>query len=46
MTMKKLDNESFVKNAPPKVIEIETKKKNDALHKIQLLEDKLKEFKQ
>lgn len=46
MTMKKLENESFVKNAPPKVIEIETKKKNDALHKIQLLEDKLKEFKQ
>ena len=46
MTMKKLNNESFEKNAPPQVIEIETKKKNDALHKIHLLEDKLKELKQ
>jgi valyl-tRNA synthetase len=46
MTMKKLDNENFVKNAPPQVVESETKKKNDALHKIQILEEKLKELKQ
>jgi len=45
MTMKKLDNETFIKNAPRQVVESEMKKKNDALHKIQLLEDKLKGLK-
>jgi valyl-tRNA synthetase len=45
MTMKKLDNESFVKNAPPQVVEIEMKKKTDTLHRIKLLEEKLNELK-
>ena len=43
--MKKLDNVSFVKNAPEKVIEIEEKKKNDAEIKIQLLNEQLRSLK-
>jgi len=43
--MKKLDNESFVKNAPASVLEMERKKKNDAETKIKSLEERLKELK-
>jgi valyl-tRNA synthetase len=43
--MKKLDNESFVKNAPAKVLELERKKKNDAESKIKSLEEALKSLK-
>ncbi len=39
---KKLSNERFVNNAPVKVIEIERKKEADALEKIKILEDALK----
>jgi valyl-tRNA synthetase len=39
---RKLDNESFVKNAPPRVIESERKKKSDAEAKISALEESLK----
>ncbi len=39
---KKLSNERFVNNAPIKVIEIERKKEADALEKIKVLEDALK----
>ncbi len=39
---KKLSNERFVNNAPVKVIEIERKKEADALEKIKVLEDALK----
>ena len=42
--MKKLDNERFVQNAPPSVIEIEKQKKADAEIKIKSLEDRLKEM--
>jgi valyl-tRNA synthetase len=42
--MKKLDNERFVQNAPPAVIEIEKKKKADAESKIESLEERLKEM--
>ncbi|MEP2667667.1 MAG: valine--tRNA ligase [Cyclobacteriaceae bacterium] len=40
--MKKLNNERFVKGAPPAVIEAEQKKKADAESKIALLEENLK----
>jgi valyl-tRNA synthetase len=43
--LKKLDNEKFVLNAPPAVIEIERKKKSDAESKIKSLEERLKEMK-
>jgi valyl-tRNA synthetase len=43
--MKKLDNERFVQNAPPSVIEIEKKKKSDAESKIGSLEARLIEMK-
>ena len=43
--MKKLDNERFVQNAPPAVIEMERKKKADAESKIKSLEERLKEMK-
>jgi valyl-tRNA synthetase len=43
--MKKLDNERFVKNAPPAVIDIERKKKADAELKIKSLEERVKELK-
>ena len=39
---KKLGNEKFVASAPEKVVEMERKKKSDALEKIALLEEKLK----
>lgn len=38
---KKLSNEKFVANAKPEVIEGETKKKNDALEKIRIIEESL-----
>ncbi|MBF5027165.1 valine--tRNA ligase [Planobacterium oryzisoli] len=38
---KKLGNEKFVASAPEKVVEMERKKKSDALEKIALLEEKL-----
>jgi len=40
--MKKLNNERFVSNAPPAVIDIERKKKSDAEMKIQSLEETLR----
>jgi len=40
--MKKLNNERFVRNAPPAVIEIEKKKKADTESKIKSLEEALK----
>jgi len=39
---KKLSNERFVNNAPEKVIEIEKKKESDAISKIKILENNLK----
>ena len=41
---KKLGNESFVKNAPKKVIEIELKKKNDTVNKLKSLKEQLNSF--
>ena len=38
---KKLSNERFVQNAKPEVIELERKKKTDALERIKLLEESL-----
>ena len=43
--MKKLDNEKFVRNAPPAVLETEKRKKADAESKIGSLEERLKEIK-
>jgi len=43
--MKKLENESFVKNAPANVLELEKKKKSDAESKIKSLEEALKSLK-
>jgi valyl-tRNA synthetase len=43
--MKKLENENFVRNAPPAVIDMEKKKKADAESKIKSLEERLKEMK-
>lgn len=40
--MKKLNNERFVSNAPPAVIDVERKKKSDAEMKIQSLEETLR----
>jgi len=40
--MVKLNNEKFVKNAPASVIEKERKKREDAEHKIKLLEERLR----
>lgn len=42
--LKKLNNERFVKGAPPAVIEAEQKKKTDAESKIAVLEENLKSF--
>ncbi|MCS6934991.1 MAG: valine--tRNA ligase [Chitinophagales bacterium] len=39
---KKLSNERFVSSAPPAVVEGERRKKADALHRIQLLEETLR----
>jgi valyl-tRNA synthetase len=41
---KKLDNEKFVSGAKPEVIEMERKKKADAVSKINSLEERLKSF--
>ena len=38
---KKLSNERFVQNAKPEVVELEQKKKADALDKIRLLEESI-----
>lgn len=38
---KKLGNEKFVQNAKPEIIEIEVKKKNDALQKLKVIEESL-----
>jgi valyl-tRNA synthetase len=43
--LKKLDNEKFVQNAPPSVIDMEKKKKADAESKIRSLEERLEEMK-
>lgn len=43
--MKKLDNKSFVDNAPVKVVEIENKKKADAEARIRVLEEQIKGLK-
>ncbi len=43
--MKKLENERFVQNAPPSVLELEQKKKSDAESKIKSLEDRMQELK-
>ena len=39
--MMKLDNERFVQNAPPSVLDLERKKKSDAGQKIKSLEERL-----
>jgi valyl-tRNA synthetase len=38
---KKLGNERFMQNAKPEIIEIETKKKNDAIEKMRMIEESL-----
>ncbi len=43
--LRKLDNESFVNNAPVKVIEMERKKLSDAESKIKVIEEKIKSLK-
>lgn len=42
--MKKLNNESFVRNAPGNVLELERKKRGDTESKIRSLEERLKEM--
>jgi valyl-tRNA synthetase len=41
IVQKKLSNDKFVNNAPEQVVAMEKKKEEDALNKIQILEDKL-----
>jgi len=38
----KLNNERFVNNAPPAVLDSERKKQSDSLAKIQMMEEQLK----
>ena len=38
---KKLSNEKFVANAKPEIIEMENKKKNDALEKLRIIQESL-----
>jgi valyl-tRNA synthetase len=38
---KKLSNEKFVANAKPEIIEIENKKKNDAIEKLRIIQESL-----
>ncbi len=45
MTEKKLSNEKFVNNAPEKVVQLELKKKNDALAKLEVLKGSLASLK-
>ena len=40
--IQKLDNEKFVKNAPPSVIETERKKRDDASARIRVLEEQIR----
>lgn len=42
--MQKLSNERFVNNAPKQVVEVEFKKRDDALAKIEILKDQLKQL--
>ncbi len=42
--MKKLDNQRFVENAPPTVLDLERKKKSDAESKIKSIEERIKEL--
>ncbi len=42
---KKLSNKRFAENAPESVIEIEKKKKTDAMAKIDLLKESIKKLK-
>ncbi|MEZ5045693.1 MAG: valine--tRNA ligase [Chitinophagaceae bacterium] len=39
---KKLSNEKFVQNAKPEIVEIELKKKKDAIEKLRIIEESLK----
>lgn len=43
--MKKLENENFIANAPEKVLEMERKKQADAMSKITIIEEQLKNLK-
>ena len=43
--MNKLSNDSFVNNAPAKVVEMEMKKKSDAEEKIKILEERIGSWK-
>jgi valyl-tRNA synthetase len=38
---KKLGNERFIQNAKPEIIEIEVKKKQDAIEKLKIIEESL-----
>jgi len=38
---KKLSNEKFVANAKPEIIEMENKKKNDAIEKLRIIQESL-----
>ena len=42
--MKKLDNQRFVENAPPAVLNLERKKKSDAESKIKSIEERIREL--
>jgi len=44
--LKKLNNKSFVNNAPAKVVEMENKKKTDAEARINVIEEQIKNLNQ